>query len=147
MQQAAFEELLKRFSAAAEAGDGEAFAQCFTPDGVYHDYIYGDHSGRASIAHMLTDLFRRDAGAFAAYLVDAETNPVTQRRRLERRPDQDREEDVARVVERKGNNGVVARHTHVEVTQLGDGQHDCDDARGQCDDLPACLSKTALFDE
>jgi ATP-dependent HslUV protease ATP-binding subunit HslU len=34
MQQAVFEELLKRFSAAAEAGDGEAFAQSFTPDGV-----------------------------------------------------------------------------------------------------------------
>lgn len=62
MQQAAFEELLKRFSAAAEAGDGEAFAQCFTPDGVYHDYIYGDHTGRADIAHMMSDLFHRDAG-------------------------------------------------------------------------------------
>lgn len=57
-----FRALLQRFCAAAEAGDGHAFAACFTPDGVYHDYIYGDHSGRASIAHMLTDLFRRDAG-------------------------------------------------------------------------------------
>ncbi len=57
-----FRALLARFCAAAEAGDGEAFAACFTPDGVYHDYIYGDHQGRASIAHMLTDLFRRDAG-------------------------------------------------------------------------------------
>ena len=62
MQQAAFEELLKRFSAAAEAGDGEAFAQCFTPDGIYHDYIYGDHTGRADIAHMMNELFHRDAG-------------------------------------------------------------------------------------
>ena len=57
-----FSALLQRFCAAAEAGDGPAFAACFTPDGVYHDYIYGDHQGRASIAHMLTDLFRRDAG-------------------------------------------------------------------------------------
>lgn len=57
-----FQTLLQRFCAAAEANDGTAFAACFTPDGVYHDYIYGDHTGRSSIAHMLTDLFRRDAG-------------------------------------------------------------------------------------
>jgi hypothetical protein len=57
-----FQTLLQRFCGAAEAGDGAAFAACFTPDGVYHDYIYGDHQGRDSIAHMLTDLFRRDAG-------------------------------------------------------------------------------------
>lgn len=57
-----FQALLRRFTAAAEAGNGEAFAACFTADGVYHDYIYGDHSGRADIAHMLTGLFRRDAG-------------------------------------------------------------------------------------
>lgn len=57
-----FQALLQRFCAAAEANDGAAFAACFTPDGVYHDYIYGDHTGRDSIAHMLTDLFRRDAG-------------------------------------------------------------------------------------
>lgn len=57
-----FQALLQRFTTAAEAGDGEAFAACFTPDGVYHDYIYGDHRGRADIAHMLVDLFRRDAG-------------------------------------------------------------------------------------
>lgn len=62
MEQADFEALLKRFSTAAEAGDGDAFAQCFTPDGVYHDYIYGDHTGRADIAHMMNDLFHRDAG-------------------------------------------------------------------------------------
>ena len=57
-----FKALLQRFTAAAEAGDGEAFAACFTPNAVYHDYIYGDHRGRADIAHMLVDLFRRDAG-------------------------------------------------------------------------------------
>ena len=57
-----FKALLQRFTAAAEAGDGEALAACFTPDGVYHDYIYGDHRGRADIAHMLVDLFHRDAG-------------------------------------------------------------------------------------
>lgn len=63
MTEHAFEQLLRRFTAAAEAGDGQAFAACFTPDGIYHDYIYGDHQGHSDIAHMLTGLFRRDAGA------------------------------------------------------------------------------------
>jgi hypothetical protein len=58
---AEFAALLKRMNEAAEAGDGKAFAACFTQDGVYHDYIYGDHRGRAEIAHMLEDLFHRDA--------------------------------------------------------------------------------------
>jgi len=62
MNSVEFEALLKRFSAAAERGDGPAFAECFTLDGVYHDYIYGDHTGRADIAHMMKDLFHRDAG-------------------------------------------------------------------------------------
>lgn len=57
-----FKKLLAQFSAAAEAGDGEAFAACFTEDAVYHDYVYGDHSGRADIAHMMSALFHRDAG-------------------------------------------------------------------------------------
>ncbi|MZR29179.1 nuclear transport factor 2 family protein [Sneathiella litorea] len=57
-----FGELLNCFSSAAEAGDGEAFAACFTEDGIYHDYVYGDHQGRAEIAHMMTDMFHRDAG-------------------------------------------------------------------------------------
>lgn len=58
----AFRTLLRGFCRAAEAGDGAAFAACFTADGVYRDYIYGDHAGRESIAHMLTGLFHRDAG-------------------------------------------------------------------------------------
>ncbi len=57
-----FKKLLARFSATAEAGDGDAFAACFTEDAVYHDYVYGDHKGRADIAHMMSDLFHRDAG-------------------------------------------------------------------------------------
>ncbi len=62
MTTAEFQRLLQRFTAAAEANDGAAFAACFTADGTYHDYIYGDHTGRASIAGMLSGLFRRDAG-------------------------------------------------------------------------------------
>ena len=61
MTRDAFSALLARFSAAATAGDGAAFAACFTEDGVYHDYIYGPHQGRASIADMLVNLFHRDA--------------------------------------------------------------------------------------
>jgi hypothetical protein len=59
-----FAELLARFGAAATAGDGRSFATCFTEDGVYHDYIYGPHRGRASIADMLENLFHRDASEY-----------------------------------------------------------------------------------
>ena len=61
MNQSDFETLIARFAAAATAGDGAALAACFTPDGIYNDYIYGPHSGRASIADMLENLFHRDA--------------------------------------------------------------------------------------
>ena len=61
MSGAEFAALVARFGAAATAGDGKALAQCFTEDGVYHDYIYGPHAGRAAIADMLENLFHRDA--------------------------------------------------------------------------------------
>ena len=61
MNQADFAKLLDHFCDAASRGDGKAFAACFTEDGVYHDYIYGPHSGRAAIADMLENLFHRDA--------------------------------------------------------------------------------------
>lgn len=57
-----FARLVDRMMRAAEAGDGTAFAACFTEDATYHDYVYGPHVGRAEIAHMLDALFRRDAG-------------------------------------------------------------------------------------
>ena len=57
--------LLDRMTAAAMAGDGAGFAACFTPDGIYRDYVYGDHEGRDAIAHMLTDQFHRDAADYA----------------------------------------------------------------------------------
>lgn len=59
---AAFTALIDTMTLAAEAADGAAFAACFTPDAVYHDYIYGPHRGRDEIAHMLVHMFRRDAG-------------------------------------------------------------------------------------
>jgi len=55
--------LLERFTRAAESGNGAAFAACFTEDAVYHDYIYGPHAGRESIAHMMQNVFHRDAGS------------------------------------------------------------------------------------
>lgn len=62
MNQQDFAALLERFTRAAEAGDGEAFAACFTEDAIYHDYIYGPHTGRPAIAHMMQNVFHRDAG-------------------------------------------------------------------------------------
>jgi ketosteroid isomerase-like protein len=64
MNTAEFTTLLRRFTDAATAGDGVAFANCFTEDGIYHDYIYGDHQGREDIAHMLEHLFHRDAAQY-----------------------------------------------------------------------------------
>jgi hypothetical protein len=69
-----FSALLRRLTAAAEAGDGEAFAACFTPDGIYHDYIYGDHAGRPEIAHMLSGLFHRDAQDYRWEMFDPVCN-------------------------------------------------------------------------
>ena len=59
-----FAQLLDRFTAAVEAGDGEAFAKVFTEDGEYHDAFYGPFAGRAAIADMLENYFWRDAAAF-----------------------------------------------------------------------------------
>lgn len=64
MNQDEFAALVARFGAAATSGDGAAFAACFTADGVYHDYIYGPHQGRAAIADMLENLFHRDAADY-----------------------------------------------------------------------------------
>ncbi|MDE2375678.1 nuclear transport factor 2 family protein [Bradyrhizobium sp.] len=56
-----FAGLLDAFTRSAESGDGARFARHFTEDGIYYDYIYGPHRGRADIAHMLEGLFHRDA--------------------------------------------------------------------------------------
>ncbi|MCO5118106.1 MAG: nuclear transport factor 2 family protein [Burkholderiaceae bacterium] len=62
MTQDDFVRLLDEFTAAAESGDGERFSRCFVEDGIYYDYIYGAHVGRADIADMMSNLFHRDAG-------------------------------------------------------------------------------------
>jgi hypothetical protein len=48
-----FAELLKRFAAAAAAGEGDALADLFTPNGTYDDYFFGPSTGRAAIKEML----------------------------------------------------------------------------------------------
>lgn len=71
--QNAFAALVARFADCATKGDGGGLAACFTPNGVYHDYIYGPHQGRASISQMLTGLFHRDAEDYDWRMFD----PVT----------------------------------------------------------------------
>jgi hypothetical protein len=77
MSQAAFQDLIGRFAGCATRGDGDGLAACFTPDGVYHDYIYGPHAGRASISHMLTGLFHRDAEDYDWRMFDPVTDGRT----------------------------------------------------------------------
>lgn len=48
-----FAEIVSRFAAAAAAGNGDALADLFTPDGTYDDYFFGPHSGRDAIKTML----------------------------------------------------------------------------------------------
>ena len=77
MSQADFAALIERFSSCATRGDGDGLAACFTEDGVYHDYIYGPHQGRASISQMLTGLFHRDATDYDWKLFDPITDGST----------------------------------------------------------------------
>jgi hypothetical protein len=65
-----FAELLNEFTRSAESGDGARFASHFTGDAIYHDYIYGPHRGRAEIAHMMENLFRRDAADYRWEMFD-----------------------------------------------------------------------------
>jgi ketosteroid isomerase-like protein len=65
-----FAQLLNEFTRSAESGDGARFARHFTEDAIYYDYIYGAHRGRADIAHMLQDLFHRDAANYRCEMFD-----------------------------------------------------------------------------
>jgi hypothetical protein len=76
MSQADFATLVTRFADCATRGDGDGLAACFTEDGVYHDYIYGPHHGRASISQMLTGLFHRDATDYDWRVFDPMTDGV-----------------------------------------------------------------------
>jgi hypothetical protein len=65
-----FAKLLSDFTLSAESGDGARFARHFTEDATYYDYIYGAHKGRADIAHMMQDLFHRDAADYRWEMFD-----------------------------------------------------------------------------
>jgi ketosteroid isomerase-like protein len=65
-----FARLLEHFTRSAESGDGARFAAHFTVDAIYHDYIYGPHQGRAEIAHMMQDMFHRDAADYRWEMFD-----------------------------------------------------------------------------
>ena len=65
-----FAGLLNEFTLSAESGDGAHFASHFTEDAIYYDYIYGAHRGRADIAHMMQDLFHRDAADYRWEMFD-----------------------------------------------------------------------------
>jgi ketosteroid isomerase-like protein len=65
-----FAALLDDLTRSAESGDGARFARHFTEDAVYYDYIYGTHRGRADIAHMMQDLFHRDAADYRWEMFD-----------------------------------------------------------------------------
>ncbi|MGB0632445.1 MAG: nuclear transport factor 2 family protein [Alphaproteobacteria bacterium] len=59
-----FPDLLDRFTAAVEAGDGAALAALFTADGTYDDTFYGLFRGPDAISDMLENRFWGDAEAF-----------------------------------------------------------------------------------
>jgi SnoaL-like protein len=65
-----FAGLLNEFTLSAESGDGARFARHFTEDAIYYDYIYGAHEGWADIAHMMQDLFHRDAADYRWEMFD-----------------------------------------------------------------------------
>jgi len=48
-----FDDLLKKFTARVAANDGNGLADLFTPEGIYDDYFFGAHAGRAAIVAML----------------------------------------------------------------------------------------------
>lgn len=70
MDSRAFAEFLRQFTLSAESGDGNRFAAHFTEDAVYYDYIYGPHTGRAEIAHMMEHMFHRDAADYRWEMFD-----------------------------------------------------------------------------
>ena len=59
-----FESVLERFTAAVEAGNGQALASLFRPNGIYDDCFYGAKVGRDAIAKMLEQEFWGHAEGF-----------------------------------------------------------------------------------
>lgn len=62
--------LLDKFTTAIIANDGPGLAACFTPDGTYTDYIYGDFTGPSEIARLLNDFFHGDGEDYKWDMID-----------------------------------------------------------------------------
>jgi ketosteroid isomerase-like protein len=56
--------ILRAFCDAVERRNGNALADLFTEDGVYHDVFYGAFAGREKIAALIDDWFYRTAEDF-----------------------------------------------------------------------------------
>jgi ketosteroid isomerase-like protein len=56
--------MLRLFCNAVEQRNGDALAELFMEDGVYHDVFYGAFEGRAKIAELIDDWFYRTATDF-----------------------------------------------------------------------------------
>lgn len=65
-----FRALLERMTRAICRGDGAAAANCFVPEGVYHDGFYGEFRGRAAIRGMVEQHFHANARDFSWILSD-----------------------------------------------------------------------------
>ncbi|MEH6580835.1 MAG: nuclear transport factor 2 family protein [Halioglobus sp.] len=59
-----FFELITRMTQSAAQGDGKAVAECFTPEGEYHDCFYGSFQGADGIAELIEQHFHRDGEDF-----------------------------------------------------------------------------------
>ena len=70
-------DLLRAFCTAVEQHNGEAFAELFTEDGVYHDVFYGAFAGREKIAALIDDWFYRTATDFRWDMHDPVSNGTT----------------------------------------------------------------------
>jgi len=68
---AVFRTLLDRMTQAICRGDGAAAADCFVPDGIYHDGFYGEFRGREAIRKMVEEHFHGHASDFTWTLSDA----------------------------------------------------------------------------
>jgi len=66
-----FRALLERMTQAICRGDGAAAADCFVPEGVYHDGFYGEFRGREAIRAMVEKHFHANARDFTWKLSDA----------------------------------------------------------------------------
>ena len=59
-----FGALMAKMTGAAVSGDGAAVAECFAPNGTYHDAFYGAFTGHEAIRDMIENYFHRDAASF-----------------------------------------------------------------------------------